>query len=146
MQALVDFIQSLLGSLPSSSSVKSSSAVAFGELLVDLLWSIDIELDDIHSDAKLALVNAEQGNVPSVTTGTDVTTVMARVAKAKQSAESDKGTLAGLVKTLVVRSTRSHTDRCQTLVFILGHWNTGRKCLSRTLGTILNPPGWPHCG
>lgn len=76
--------------------------MAFAELLVDLLWAIDIELDDVHADAKLALANAEQGNVPTVTDGADAAAILARVAKVKQSAETDKSTLADLSRSLVV--------------------------------------------
>lgn len=101
-QTLVDFIESLLGSLPSSSSVKSSDAVVFGELLVDLLWTIDIELDDVHSDAKAALASAENGDVSTSAEENDAAAVLARVAKAKQSAEADKTTLANLLRSLVV--------------------------------------------
>lgn len=101
-QAVVNFVQSVLEGLPSPSSAKSPHAIVFGEILVDLIWAIDSELDDIHQDAKLALANAEQGNAPPVAEGDDATAVLARVAKAKQSAESDKQTLAETVKLLVV--------------------------------------------
>lgn len=92
----------MLESLPSPSSTRSPHAVVFGDLLVDLLWAIDAELDDIHQDTKLALANAEQGNAPAVAEGTDATAVLARVAQAKENAESDKETLADIVKLLVV--------------------------------------------
>lgn len=82
--------------------MKSPNVATFGELLVDLLWSIDVELDDVHSDAKVALANAEQGNVPVVAGGTDAAGVLARVAKVKQNAEADKGTLADFLRSLVV--------------------------------------------
>lgn len=101
--AFVQFVQSVLGSLPSSSSDKSPSVAAFGELLVDLFWTIDVELDDVHSDAKIALANAEQGNVPTAVDGADAAAVIARVAQVKQSAEADKDTVATIVKALVVR-------------------------------------------
>ncbi|EKM59356.1 uncharacterized protein PHACADRAFT_191704 [Phanerochaete carnosa HHB-10118-sp] len=100
-QALISFLQSLLESLPSPSSTKSPHAIAFGDILVDILWAIDVELDDIHQDTKMALANAEQGNAPVVAEGVDVTAVLARVAQAKQNAESDKEILAGAVKLLV---------------------------------------------
>ena len=74
----------------------------FGELLVDLVWAIDAELDDVHQDAKVALANAEQGNGPIVAEGVDATVVLARVANAKQTTESDKEALAGTVNLLVV--------------------------------------------
>jgi THO complex subunit 2 len=101
-QGLISFIHSVLGRLPSPSSSKSPHAAVFGELLVDLLWAIDAELDDIHQDSKLALANAEQGNAPAVAEGTDAATVLARVAQAKQNAETDKQALAATVKLLAV--------------------------------------------
>ncbi|GJE84409.1 THO complex subunit 2 [Phanerochaete sordida] len=100
-QALIGFVQSVLESLPSPSSTRSPHAVAFGDILVDILWAIDVELDDIHQDTKLAFANAEQGNAPAATEGADATAVLARVAQAKQDAESDKEILAGTVKLLV---------------------------------------------
>jgi len=57
----VAFVQSVLDGLPSSSSTSaaSSNAVMFGEMVVDMVWSIDVELEEIQFDAKAAMVNAE---------------------------------------------------------------------------------------
>lgn len=101
-QTLVAFIQSVLEHLPSPSSVKSSNAVVFGEILVDVIWSIDVDVDDIYQDAKLVVTNAEQGKAPQVAEGQDPAAVLSRAAQAKQNAESDKEKLAGMVKQLVV--------------------------------------------
>jgi hypothetical protein len=68
---------------------------------VDLLWTVDVELDEIISDANATLANADQGNAVGGS-GADAVTVVARVAKVKQNAEVDKVTLAGLVRSLVV--------------------------------------------
>jgi THO complex subunit 2 len=57
-------VQSVLDALPSSSSpssTNSSNAAIFGEIVVDLVWSIDAELDEILVDAKVA-ANAEEGS------------------------------------------------------------------------------------
>ncbi|KAI0693806.1 transcription factor/nuclear export subunit protein 2-domain-containing protein [Cytidiella melzeri] len=97
---LAGFIQSLLGSLPSPSSVKSSSVIAFGELLVDILWTVDVELDDVYADANATLANADRGDAVMVD-GVDSLTAVARAAKMKQNAEADKRTLAGFVRELV---------------------------------------------
>lgn len=57
------FVQSVLDGLPSSSSTStaSSNAAIFGEIVVDMIWSIDVELEEIISDAKGILVNGEHG-------------------------------------------------------------------------------------
>ena len=107
-QALVKFIHSVLESLPSPSSTKPSHAVVFGELLVDVIWAVDAELDDIQQDAKIALANAEQGNGPIVAEGVDATAVLARVAKAKQAAEGDKEALSATVNLLAVSTIALH--------------------------------------
>ncbi len=103
-QSLTDFIQSVLERLPSPSSAKSSNAVVFGELLVDLIWSIDVDIDEVYQDAKLALANAEQGKTAVVAEGSDPAEVLAKVAQAKKNAEVDKETLGNFVRQLVVSS------------------------------------------
>lgn len=141
--ALVEFVLSLLGRLPSSSSVKPSSAVAFGELLVDLLWTVDVELDDVHQDAKLALSNAEQGNAPVVAQGDDAAAVLARVAKTKQNAEADKATLAEIVRALVVSPLLMFYAPYR-INMPSGCWNSGSRCLSRKAGTVVDVPRRTH--
>lgn len=50
----VAFLQSVLEGLPSSSSSNSSAnAALFGDILVDVIWSIDAELDEVLFDAKV---------------------------------------------------------------------------------------------
>jgi len=56
------FVQSVLDGLPSSSSTSASNscnAALFGEIVVDMVWSIDAELDEILADTK-AIANVEQ--------------------------------------------------------------------------------------
>ncbi len=56
------FVQSVLDGLPSSSSTLASNscnAALFGEIVVDMVWSIDAELDEILADTK-AIANVEQ--------------------------------------------------------------------------------------
>lgn len=36
----------------------------FGEILVDMVWSIDAELEEVQGDAKLATTNEEQPSQP----------------------------------------------------------------------------------
>lgn len=59
--AFVAFVQSVLEGLPSSSSASSSSLhiTAFGEILADLIWSVDAELEEIVAEAKIALANSD---------------------------------------------------------------------------------------
>lgn len=100
-EKLAFFIKSLLDGLPSSSSTeegrKPQHAVLFGELLVDIVWSVDSELDEIIADAR------------SLTGGmmeTDEQTVsVVRAMASKELAESDKNVLADLVKKLLVSTT-----------------------------------------
>ena len=63
--AFLAFVQSVLDGLPSSSSTSatnSSNLVLFGEIVVDMVWSIDAELEEIQADAKVAIANSEQGS------------------------------------------------------------------------------------
>ena len=61
--AFVTFVQSVLEGLPSSSSTSSPSHVAiFGEILVDLIWSVDAELEEIIAEAKVALAACSDQN------------------------------------------------------------------------------------
>ena len=99
--SFAEFIQSVLGDLPSPSSAKSSNAVAFSELLVDLLWAVDVELDDIGTNASATLANADKGN-PVVREGVDTVAAVARMALVKQNVEADKQTLSQFVQKLVV--------------------------------------------
>ncbi|KAH9899792.1 transcription factor/nuclear export subunit protein 2-domain-containing protein [Cubamyces lactineus] len=95
VDAVVGFVQSVLDHLPSSSapSEKSPNVVAFGEILVDVIWTIDSELEEIVGDAKNAGSAAEEGTVSPATVD--------QVLKAKANAESDKSTIETVVKRLL---------------------------------------------
>ncbi|KXN87957.1 THO complex subunit 2 [Leucoagaricus sp. SymC.cos] len=88
----IDFVKSVVDSLPSSSSQQSSSrVVTLGDNLVDMVWSVDAALDEVLSDAKLAL-----------STGDSVASDAVEEAKVtKQSAEQDKQNLQTIVKRLL---------------------------------------------
>jgi THO complex subunit 2 len=100
--AFTAFVKSMLLSLPSSSQVASSpAATAFGELLIDTMWSIDSQLDDVIADSKATIVaqpekekESEQTNGQSEESG---------VLLSRDAAMKDKGTLLELVKLLLVR-------------------------------------------
>ncbi|THH08122.1 hypothetical protein EW145_g2921 [Phellinidium pouzarii] len=104
-ETFVNFVEEVLLNLPSSSSAsveRSRNLVLFGELLVDLIWAIDAELDEIVADARIVFgssgsVNVEENVKDSVQAKTKAET-------AKKMAESDKETLAELVKKLLVAS------------------------------------------
>ncbi len=97
MDALIAFVRSVLDHLPSSSAGtdKNPNVAAFGETLVDIVWSMDAELEDILADAKNAANAAEQGAFTAAT--------VSQAVKAKENAESDKGTLVVVVRRLLVR-------------------------------------------
>lgn len=101
----VDFVRSVLNNLPSSSHVSPQSdqrSTVFGEHLVDMIWSLDAELDEIISDAKAAVSNmsGDQGDREKSKSAAEA---LAKSQKAKTSAESDKETVQSIVKSLLVR-------------------------------------------
>lgn len=102
----VEFVQSVLDRLPSSSANSHSSNVTlFGEILVDLIWATDAELEDILVDARNASANAEQAGAqggeadgPAVNHADLVVGIL----KAKENVESDKDTLVDITRRLLV--------------------------------------------
>ncbi|KAI0650660.1 transcription factor/nuclear export subunit protein 2-domain-containing protein [Trametes meyenii] len=95
VDAVIAFVQSVLDHLPSSSapSEKSPNVVAFGEILVDIIWAIDSELEEIVGDTKNAATTAEQGTVSPATVD--------QVVKVKGNAETDKLTIESAVRRLL---------------------------------------------
>jgi len=95
------FVKSLLLSLPSSSQdAPSPAASALGELLIDTLWSIDSQLDEIIADSKATIVaQPEKEKEKEQVNGRpeELDTVLSRDAATK-----DKGTLLEIVKLLLV--------------------------------------------
>ncbi|KAG6833844.1 hypothetical protein H0H87_011778 [Tephrocybe sp. NHM501043] len=97
--AFVEFLQSVLNTLPSSSSGPSTSVTSFstfGETLVDMIWSVDAELDEVLSDAKFALATYSKQDMNSA-----VSSALAKAKKTEQSAEKDKGTVQAIVRKLL---------------------------------------------
>ncbi|KAH7888047.1 transcription factor/nuclear export subunit protein 2-domain-containing protein [Phlebopus sp. FC_14] len=94
-QALVSFVQSVLLSLPSSSaqSGRSPSDNLFGELLVDIVWSVDAQLDELLADAKAAASELVPGPKPK-----DIP----KASQMKQTVEQDKELLTDLVKRFLI--------------------------------------------
>ena len=136
-ESLVSFIRGLLDSLPSSSSTeearKSHHVVLFGELLVELIWSVDSELDEILTDARAVSSGAVE------TSGQ--TESEAKANFAKEVSGRDKETLAELVKKLLVSWTgfyftllSSYSNPLQT--FGIVEPSTCRERLDMTLLTM----------
>ncbi|KAG6378421.1 transcription factor/nuclear export subunit protein 2-domain-containing protein [Boletus reticuloceps] len=94
-QSFVDFVESVLVSLPSSSvqSRPMQSDTLFGELLVDIVWSLDAQLDELVTDAKATITNVEQ-----TTSASD----LHKATGIKQTAEQDKELLVDVVKRLLL--------------------------------------------
>ncbi len=101
---LVGFIQAVLNSLPSSSTPpgKSMNTRAFGEILLDLIWTADAELDEILADTRGILSSEQVGKDERLQEGSDVPESVSKVQYAKQNAERDKDVLADVVRRLVV--------------------------------------------
>ena len=100
--AFTVFVKSMLLGLPSSSQVASPpAATALGELLIDAVWSIDSQLDDVIADSKAAVAaQSEKGKENELANGQsdDSGALLSRDAAMK-----DKGTLLEVVKLLLVR-------------------------------------------
>jgi len=101
--AFIQFVQSVLNDLPSTSSTSStasSNASIFGEHLVDMIWSVDAELDEILVDATTVLSASEEAAASN-----NVASLLATSKVAKQNVERDKDTVRAIVKKLLVRGT-----------------------------------------
>lgn len=109
-QNFVDFVQSVLVSLPSSSaqSRPTQSNTFFGELLVDIVWSLDAQLDEVVTDAKATIATVEQP-----TAGTN----LQKATGIRQTAEQDKQLLVDVVKRLLVS-----IIECECLEFTETHF------------------------
>ncbi|KAL0063115.1 THO2 plays a role in transcriptional elongation [Marasmius tenuissimus] len=92
----VSFVQSVFEHLPSTSSaIRSSNSSVFGEQVVDIVWSLDAELDEIFYDAKALITSCGEQ------TGDKVSSLVAPASKVKQNVEADKATIASVVKKLL---------------------------------------------
>lgn len=100
--AFVEFVQSVLLSLPStslSSPKVLSPALVFGDHLVDMIWSVDLQLDELLNEARTAsTASGEQGKLSSK----DVAALISKAKKAQQNAENDKQRIPVIVKKLLV--------------------------------------------
>lgn len=119
-QSFITFVQSVLVSLPSSSvqSRPTQSDTLFGELLVDIVWSLDAQLDELVTDAKAIITTPEQATEASG---------LHKATGAKQTAELDKELLVDVVKRLLVSISESlgYTEP----TFYLVCWHHRRSCM-----------------
>jgi THO complex subunit 2 len=95
-----------LESLPSSSSTISSNATVFGELLIDMIWAVDEELDEIIGDSKNIITNCNELGSGDTLEST-MRAALGNAMKAKNIAEEDKETLAEIIKKFLVRNLMS---------------------------------------
>lgn len=106
----VDFVHSVLLSLPSSSaqSRHARSSSFLGELLVDIVWSLDAQLDELVSDAKTIIATEQTVDAGDLHKATVV----------KQIAEQDKELLAAVVKRLLVSVRESNENITPTFYIV----------------------------
>lgn len=90
----------LLG-LPSSHDAPSPAANALGELLVDAVWSIDLQLDEAILDSK-AVISA-QSDKENEKEQADSRVEESGTVPVKDTATKDKVTLLEVVRLLLVR-------------------------------------------
>lgn len=90
----------LLG-LPSSHDAPSPAANALGELLVDAVWSIDLQLDEAIADFKAA--TSAQSEKENEKEQVDGRAEESGAVLNRDTATKDKATLLEVVKLLLVR-------------------------------------------
>ena len=100
-----EFVQSVLINLPSSESSNATAkspthATIFGDHLVDMIWFVDTELDELLNKARAAAaISADQSKLSTK----DLATIISKAKKAQQNAENDKQHIQAIVKKLLVR-------------------------------------------
>lgn len=103
----MEFVQSVLINLPSSSQASPkvpSPAVVFGDHLVDMIWSVDTELDELLNEARSAATGiAEQGKSSPKESSREIANLVSKAKKAQMNAENDKQRIPVIVKKLLVR-------------------------------------------
>ncbi|KAJ7667690.1 transcription factor/nuclear export subunit protein 2-domain-containing protein [Mycena polygramma] len=95
----VSFVKTVLDGLPSSSStppIASSMFSVFGEHLVDMIWAVDSELDEVLGDAKNTITNCGDSSAGNLAAA------FSKAKKAKHTAEADKAVIIQVVKQLVL--------------------------------------------
>jgi THO complex subunit 2 len=93
---LVAFVKNIVESLPSSSSQSSQSLqiAEFGEALVDLIWTVDLQLDELFGDAK-GITSAYTKDAPK-------DGAFEKAVALQKNVEKDKASLSYILRQLVV--------------------------------------------
>ena len=96
-----DFILSVLNGLPSTSNDSDklpSRKSIFGDYLVDMIWTIDTELDELLNEARASVASLGEAKV----TSKDVANLVNKARKAQQNVETDKQRIPAIVMKLLV--------------------------------------------
>lgn len=99
--AFAAFVKGMLLGLPSSHDAPSPAANALGELLVDAVWSIDLQLDEAILDSKVVI--SAQSEKENEKEQADSRVEEPGAVPVKDTATKDKLTLLEVVKLLLVR-------------------------------------------
>lgn len=92
-----EFVHSVLARLPSSSQTdpqETSPAAIFGDHLVDMIWAVDTQLDELLIEARVASATSPEQGKKEV--------YVAKAKKAQINAENDKQRIPNIVKKLLV--------------------------------------------
>jgi hypothetical protein len=94
----------MLQALPSSShDVPSPAATALGELLIDTMWSIDLQLDEVIADSKVAIAAQSEREKEHEEEQVNGRPDGPNAIQSRDAATRDKSTLQELVRLLLVR-------------------------------------------
>lgn len=140
---LAEFILSVLRALPSSSSTSPkhpTPASIFGDHLVDMIWAVDLELDELLNEARLSVAEAADWKVLSK----DVANVLNKAKRAQANAESDKQRIPSIVMKLLVRRHRQYLQPRFHMCAFSGIWHHQPKPLSRKTGVNCFGQCGPH--
>ncbi|KAF9569407.1 hypothetical protein CPC08DRAFT_182366 [Agrocybe pediades] len=98
--AFADFVLSILNKLPSTSNDSDklpSHKSIFGDYLVDMIWTVDNELDELLNEARTSVAALGDAKV----TSKDMATLLNKARKAQQNAEIDKQRIPAIVLKLL---------------------------------------------
>jgi THO complex subunit 2 len=97
------FVKSMLQALPSSHDAPSPAATALGELLIDTMWSIDLQLDEVIADSKVTIAAQSEREKEQEKEQVNGRPDESNAVLSRDAATKDKSTLQELVRLLLVR-------------------------------------------